>query len=322
MPTAQFAAPAQTAHTTSPAQSGSAAQTTSPGQSGSAAQAAPGAPAQGARVASAARFAPSAQAVAEPGSAGPDGAPIGGVVRGADGAPVAAAALTLIDVGGRQLGRAVTGPDGGYSLPTPGPGSYVLIASTAGHEPQAATLVVGDRPVEFDLLLTGGGGLAGTVRGTGGEPVADAAVVVTDVRGEVVGTARSGADGAYALTDLAAGAYTLAVSADGHRPVALPVEVAGSGRTRRDVDLPAGLHLRGTVRDRSGAPLRDAGVTLLDGAGNVIGRTVTGPDGEYAFPDLLDGRYTVIASGYPPVASELRLDGDGAHDFELGHPED
>ncbi|POM25470.1 Multidrug resistance protein 3 [Actinomadura rubteroloni] len=251
----------------------------------------------------------------------PDGASIGGTVRDADGTPIPDVALTLIDAGGRQLGRAVTGTDGAYALPTPGPATYVLIAATSGHEPQAATLAVGDRPVVFDLLLAGGGGLAGIVRGRAGTPVPAATVVVTDVRGEVVGTARTGPDGAYTVTDLATGAYTLAVSADGHRPAALPVEVRG--RTRRDVDLPDGAHLGGTVRGPSGSPLGDASVTLLDGAGNVVARTLTGPDGAYAFTDLAGGPYTVIAAGYPPAATALTLDGAGtdAHDVRLAHPE-
>jgi len=32
----------------------------------------------------------------------------------------------------RRLDRAVTGPDGGYRLDVPGPGSYVLITSAGG----------------------------------------------------------------------------------------------------------------------------------------------------------------------------------------------
>ena len=52
-------------------------------------------------------------------------------------------------------------------------------------------------------------------------------------------------------------------------------------------------------------PLADARVTLLDAAGNVIGTATTGEDGEYAFADLTGGQYTVIATGYPPVASTL-----------------
>ncbi|WP_067489027.1 MFS transporter [Actinomadura hibisca] len=252
------------------------------------------------------------------------GAPIRGVVRTGDGSPVPAAALTLIDVTGHQLGRAITQDDGAYALPTPGPGTYVLIAATGGHEPQAATLVVGDKVVDFDLLLAGNGGLAGTVRGSDGVPVDGAMVVLTDVRGEVVGTVRTEADGGYLVKDIAVGGYTLAVSAAAHRPVALQVEVTGNGQTRQDVELPPGARVRGTIRDGAGRPIADARVTLVDAAGNVVAMSITGPDGEYAFGDLTGGQYTVMASGYPPVATALTLGGGGGqdgHDITLGYPD-
>ncbi|MEU9016470.1 MFS transporter [Actinomadura sp. NPDC048394] len=255
---------------------------------------------------------------------GRGGVPVRGVVRAGDGAPVPSAALTLIGVDGHQLGRAITQDDGRYALPTPGPGTYVLIAATGEHEPQAATLVVGDRPVDFDLMLAGNGGLGGTVRSADGSPIANAMVVVTDVRGEVVGTGRTDASGQYAFKDVVTGAYTLAVSAAAHRPVALPVEVAGGGQTRLDVEMPAGARVRGTVRNEAGEPVGDARVTLVDAAGNVVAMAITGPDGEYAFTDLTGGQYTVIASGYPPVATGLSLAGGGLddHDLKLGYPDE
>ncbi len=49
-------------------------------------------------------------------------------------------------------------------------------------------------------------------------------------------------------------------------------------------------------------PLADARVTLIDAAGNVVATATTGEDGAYAFTDLDAGEYTVIATGYPPVA--------------------
>jgi hypothetical protein len=267
-----------------------------------------------------------AQLLAEQnGHGGQDGGvPVQGTVRTGDGVPVPSAALTLIGVDGHQLARSITREDGRYALPTPGPGSYVLIAATGEHEPQAATLVVGDRPVDFDLVLAGNGGLGGTVRSADGSPIANAMVVVTDVRGEVVGTGRTDASGQYAFKDVVTGGYTLAVSAAAHRPVALPVEVSGGGQTRLDIEMPAGARVRGTVRNETGEPVGDARVTLVDAAGNVVAMAITGPDGEYAFTDLTGGQYTVIASGYPPVASGLSLAGGGLddHDLELGYPDE
>ena len=73
------------------------------------------------------------------------------------GSGVPYAALTLIDTGGRQVGRGAAGEDGRYALSTPSAGSYVLIAAAGGHQPQAVSVAVSDRPVELDVVLGGAG---------------------------------------------------------------------------------------------------------------------------------------------------------------------
>ncbi|MGQ5634537.1 MULTISPECIES: MFS transporter [unclassified Streptomyces] len=258
--------------------------------------------------------------IAEPGSGG--GTPVHGFVRGAESAPVPQAAVTLISLSGRQLGRAVAQADGSYSVDAPGAGSYVLIASADGYQPQASTVVVGEEPLSYDILLSGTSGLTGVVRAAGSAlPVKDAMVIVTDVRGDLLATAATGAQGDFALTDLVPGTVTLAVNASGFRPRALPVEVGATGLTRIEIDLDAGAQLQGVVRAPHG-PLADARVTLVDQAGNVVGTATTGTDGAYAFTDLDSGEYTVIATGYPPVATALTVAGSGVdgHDIELAHP--
>ncbi|GHH09789.1 MFS transporter [Streptomyces rubradiris] len=259
--------------------------------------------------------------VAEPG-AGHGGTPVHGFVRGAESAPVPQAAVTLISLSGRQLGRSVAQADGSYALDAPGTGSYVLIASADGYQPQASTIVVGEEPVSYDILLSGTSGLTGVVRAAGSAlPVKDAMVIVTDVRGDLLATAATGEQGDFALTDLVPGTVTVAVNASGYRPRALPVEVGATGVTRVEVDLDAGAQVQGVVRAPHG-PLADARVTLVDQAGNVVGTATTGADGAYAFTDLDGGEYTVIATGYPPVATALTVTGPGVdgHDIELAHP--
>jgi protocatechuate 3,4-dioxygenase beta subunit len=242
-------------------------------------------------------------------------------VRHPDGTAVPCAALTLVDVTGAQVGRGASGEDGRYALATPGPGAYVLIAAAGGHQPQAVAVTVGERPVELDVVLGGAGRLAGSVLTADGTPVRDATVTLTDVHGEVVGTARSAAEGGYLLTGLVAGEYTLAASAPSLRPAALPVTVHASRETRQDVELAGGAVLRGTVRAGGGGPVRDARVTLLDAAGNVVDSVTTGADGVFRFVELSSGEYTVIAAGYPPVATVLRMAGGGRteRDLHLGH---
>ncbi|MFE6757713.1 MFS transporter [Streptomyces sp. NPDC057684] len=250
------------------------------------------------------------------------GTPVRGFVRGSESAPVPRAAVTLISLGGRQLGRAVSQGDGAYGLDAPGAGSYVLIASADGYQPQASTVVVGEEPVAYDILLSGTSGLSGVVKSVDSKlPVPGAMVIVTDVRGDVLATGLSGEQGEFTFAELVPGAVTVAVTAAGHRPLALPVEVGGTGVTRVEIELHSGAQVAGVVR-ATGGPLNDARVTLVDAAGNVVATATTGHDGAYAFTDLDSGEYTVIATGYPPVATGLTVNGGGAegHDITLAHP--
>lgn len=262
------------------------------------------------------------------------GIPVCGTVQHPDGTVVPRAALTLIDVTGAQIGRGASAEDGRYALSTPGSGTYVLIAAAGGHQPQAVSVTVGERPVELDLVLGGAGRLAGRVRTADGAAVVDATVTLTNAHGEVVATTRSGHEGGYAIAELVAGEYTLAVGAPAFRPAALPVAVRPSRETRQDVELAGGAVLKGTVRAGGercqvgvslsggwGRPVEDARVTLLDAGGNVVDTLTTPADGTFRFVDLASGEYTVIASGYPPVATVLQVAGGGRteRDLRLGH---
>ncbi|WP_103531187.1 MFS transporter [Streptomyces sp. SM11] len=248
------------------------------------------------------------------------GVPVHGSVQHPDGTTVPRAALTLIDVQGQQVGRGASGEDGRYALSVPGAGSYVLIAAAGGHQPQAVSVTVGERPVELDMVLGGAGRLAGCVLTPDGAPVPEAAVTLTDVRGEVVASTRTGREGGYVIGDLVAGEYTLAAGAPAFRPAALPVSVQAARETRQDIELAGGAVLRGVVRATGGRPVEDARVTLLDAAGNVVDTLTTGPDGSFRFVDLSSGEYTVIAAGYPPVATVLQVAGGRTErDLQLGH---
>ncbi|MEW1680506.1 MFS transporter [Streptomyces sp. T12] len=260
--------------------------------------------------------------VARPEESASSGIPVRGFVRGADSTPVPRAAVTLISLGGRQLGRSVAQDDGSYAVDAPSAGSYVLIAAADGHQPQASTVVVNGEPVAYDVLLSGTSGMTGVVRAADtGQPVRDAMVIVTDVRGDLLATGTTGEQGEFSFAELVPGAVTVAVNAAGYRPRALPVEIGTTGVTRVEADLESGAHVRGVVRAPHG-PLADARVTLVDAAGNVVGTATTGADGAYAFADLDGGEYTVIATGYPPVATALTVAGTGVddHDIELAHP--
>lgn len=250
---------------------------------------------------------------------------LAGTVRAADGTGLPASRVTLISLDGRQLGRCVTHADGSYALDAPAVGSYVVIAAADGHQPQASTVALGEGRVRHDPVLAGTTGLTAQVRSAAdGRPVPEARVVVTDVRGDVLATGKTGEQGDFTFDELPAGTFTVAVNAPGHRPAARPVDVDALGARCVEIALAPGARLQGSVRagtDRR--PLADARVTLVDEAGGVVATSTTGEDGAYAFTDLAEGEYTVVASGYPPAASALKVDGRGVdgYDVELFHSE-
>ncbi|WP_146056994.1 collagen binding domain-containing protein, partial [Streptomyces sp. SM14] len=249
------------------------------------------------------------------------GVAVCGAVRTPGGAAVPRAVLTLVDAAGRQCGRAASGDDGRFALSGPAPGGYMLIASATGHRPRAVGVTVREATAELEVLLGGPGRLRGRVRTPEGDPVPDAVVTMTDPQGDVVATARSAADGGYRLEGLVAGDYTLAAGAPGRRPGALPVTVVNGDQPPQDIELTGGAVLRGAVRNDAGRPVADARVTLTDNHGEVAGTVLTCEEGQFAFTDLAPGEYTVVAAGYPPVATGLQLSG-GEHserDLRLGH---
>jgi EmrB/QacA subfamily drug resistance transporter len=248
------------------------------------------------------------------------GTPVSGAVLQTDRTGVPRAVLTLVDLDGHQIARTGSAGDGRWALAAPRNGNYVLIAAAPGHQPQAVTVTVGGRPVEVDVVLGGTGRLAGAIRSAEGAPVAGASITLTDGHGEVVASAHADSDGAYAFRDLVSGVHTLTVSARAYRPAAMAVDVAPNIETRQDVTLAGSGTLRGTVRTTAGRPVADARVTLLDAAGAVVAASLTGEDGAFRFTDLEPGEYTVIAAGYPPVATALRLeDGHTERDLHLSH---
>lgn len=245
-----------------------------------------------------------------------------GRVAGPDGREVAGAVLAVTDLAGRQIARGFSEHHGAYGLPLPHGGTYLLVCSADGHQPVASHVSVGAEAVRFDLTLAGGGAVQGRVLRGGGEPIADATVTLTDVRGEVVGATVTGVDGTYLLSGLYPGEYTLAAIAEGALPVARAIALEGSGTHRFDVVLRSQVCLAGTVRAAgSRLPVSEASVTLVDTEGNVAGAAVTGIDGRYEFTDLQPGPYSLTASGYAPVALRVELHEDRTdQDVELGAP--
>ncbi len=248
------------------------------------------------------------------------GRSIAGTVRGEHGRSISGVALTLIDQRGHQVSRVVGTVDGGYRLDAPQPGSYVLIASAAAHSPVAVTVALGDGEQRVDLELPSSGELTGTVRLAGtGAPVSGATVTLTDIGGEVVGAAVTAADGAYLCRGVTPGTHTLVVVADGMSPHAATLAVPVSGVLHHETELTPMAVLAGAVQTQ-GRAVPNAQVTVVDSSGEPVGTARTDATGRYHVSALPAGDYTVVARGYPSVATTVTVTGDTVtHDMELSY---
>ncbi|HEV3380353.1 MAG TPA: MFS transporter [Trebonia sp.] len=256
--------------------------------------------------------------------AGSGGLAVSGYVRQGGAVPLPGATVTLIDPAGRQAGIGRSGEDGRYRVPVPAQGTYTLIAMAKSHEPYASAVQIADRAAEVDVLLSGASRLTGNIRAAGtGQPLPGVTVMLADAQGAIVGSAVTGEAGQYEIENLVAGQYTIALSAPSYQPLALSAAISDGQPATLDAELRTGARVGGTARSTSGAVVADARVTLVDPDGNVAGVAATGPDGTYSFENLPEGEYTVIASGYPPAASRLKVAGGDphSHDVELGHSE-
>ncbi|WP_435874265.1 MFS transporter [Nocardia fluminea] len=245
---------------------------------------------------------------------------VGGRVRREGGDPVPGAVLTLIDQGGRQVARTSSTGDGGYEISTPDAGNYVLIASAIGHQPTAINVSAGQRRQRLDLTLVGSGELSGVVRAAHGAPLPGATVTVTDLRGEVVRAAVTGGDGTYRCHGVMSGVYTLVAAAQRMRPSAITLTVPDSGVLRHDIELTTMAVLAGSALADGDRAVPDVLVTVLDTAGAVTATARTDDTGRFVVADLLEGEYTVVARGYPPVTGQITVSGsEVAYDVRLGH---
>ncbi|WP_458690686.1 MFS transporter [Nocardia tengchongensis] len=249
------------------------------------------------------------------------GLSVSGRVQREDGQSVPDTVLTLIDQRGRQVSRAIGASDGEYLIGAPHAGGYVLIVSAFGYQPAALSISVGSRPHRLDVSLLGSGEVSGVVRSAGrGAPLGDATVTLTDAFGDVVGSAVTTSDGDFTCRGVLAGTYTLVAVAEHMRPSAITLTVPDSGMLRHDIELAPRSVLAGSACNERGDGIPDAQITVLDEAGDLIAVSRTDDTGRYVVPDLAEGRYTVMARGYPAAFSRVTVaDGEVAHDVLLGY---
>ena len=169
--------------------------------------------------------------------------------------------------------------------------------------------IQGMQEANVDLQLPPAAITLATVYGTvsdGSAPLPDATVKLFDSTGMPYKHTMTDASGAFTLSDIPAGTYSLGAVKEGYLLSDLAgVTVTAGSSTQMDLvcTADATLNLGAiagtlTVTELGGTslPLGGAKITLQDAAGTAVAATYTAQDGEFAFYDLADGVYTLSAA--------------------------
>ena len=190
--------------------------------------------------------------------------------------------------------------------PQPAPSSPPRGASSPSSRPSPSASASSSPPAlpvraaAFASAPGSSGGLVrGYVRDASGLPIAGVSLTLIDLAGGQIGRGETRSDGSYSMLTPGAGSYFLIARARGHHPQAITVNVADEPVTIA-IMLTGLAQLTGYVRIAGGAePVPSALVTLLDTRGEVVASTTTDQHGQYRFPELVGGSYTLAASASP-----------------------
>ena len=148
----------------------------------------------------------------------------------------------------------------------------------------------------------------------GVSPIPGATVKLFDSTGAPYKHTITDSAGAFSMTDVPEGTYSLAAVADGYRlsdAVGITLNAGTSLQANLSCTADATLSLGAiagvlTVDNGQGVlePLSGGKITLKNSSGDTLASTYTVADGEFAFYDLADGVYTLLASaeGYQSVS--------------------
>jgi uncharacterized repeat protein (TIGR02543 family) len=205
---------------------------------------------------------------------------------------------------GSNVGNAVnTAVDGTYTIHDVPAGTYTIDVTMTGYTPGAIlSFTVADHVTGKNLTLVR---IVYTVSGTittdnpSGGLANGASVQLKQGGGTVGGPVTTGSDGAYTITDVPAGDYTIEVSLAGYTTGTISSVTVAGDVTGKNLTLVRIVYtISGTITtDNPGGAANGASVQLKQGGSDVGSVVTTAANGTYTISNVLPGNdYTIEVS--------------------------
>lgn len=190
--------------------------------------------------------------------------------------------------------------DGSFQFTNIPDGVYFVSASAPGFDTNVVSVVVegADRSITVPLSLTTATLTVTVINSVTTDPVPGAEVIIKTSNNLILQSAVTGSDGTFTFSNLPVG--NLIVTADAENfgtdsKVVITEPLPANNLVTLSLN-PSPGNLQGFVTDiLSGLPIQGVSVSLIDIAGAVVARSVSGQDGSYLFSGVNPGTYTVVA---------------------------
>ncbi len=220
----------------------------------------------------------------------------GRVLRGSTGVP--GLTVSVHGVVAAASGETVSGPDGSWRVEGLEPGEYQIAAQSRSGEVIAGDHVLLETDTELDLFVSSGSISGRVLEADTERPVEGAVVTVTGSSiPPVQRVATSDAAGAFEVSNLGDGDYTVGAEARGRMPALENVTVLDGAVHDVTLLLEGDTTTVFIVREANGSPA--AGIWIKSLGGGVLGPSITSmcTDGRCEVNDLPRGRWTLMVRG-------------------------